>query len=66
MPSNSGVPIITSLFFGLAGFALVFSWFWNAAIGGIGILGCLISRSFDYDDGFYVNVDEIKETEHVA
>ncbi|MGE6598600.1 cytochrome aa3 quinol oxidase subunit I [Bacillus proteolyticus] len=66
MPSNSGVPIIASGFFGLAGFALVFSWFWLAAIGGVGILACLIYRSFDYDDGYYVSVDEIKETEHIA
>ena len=60
MPSNSGVPIIASGFFGLAGFALVFSWFWLAAIGGIGILACLIYRSFDYDEGYYISVDEIK------
>ncbi len=61
MPSNSGVPIIASGFFGLAGFALVFSWFWLAAIGGIGILACLIYRSFDYDEGYYISVDEIKK-----
>ena len=66
MPSNSGVPIIASGFFGLAGFALVFSWFWLAAIGGIGILACLIYRSFDYDEGYYISVDEIKKTEHIA
>lgn len=66
MPSNSGVPIIMSGFFGLAGFALVFSWFWIAAIGGIGILACLIYRSFDYDEGYYISVDEIKKSEHVA
>ena len=52
------MPIIASGFFGLAGFALVFSWF--AAIGGIGILACLIYRSFDYDEGYYISVDEIK------
>ena len=64
MPSNSGVPIIASGFFGLAGFALVFSGS-GLRIGGVGILACLIYRSFDYDEGYYISVDEIK-TEHIA
>lgn len=55
------MPIIASGFFGLAGFALVFSWFRLQRIGGIGILACLIYRSFDYDEGYYISVDEIKK-----
>ena len=66
MPSNSGVPIIMSAFFGLAGFALVFSWFWLQQSVVLVFSRCLIYRSFDYDDGYYVSVDEIKETKHVA
>lgn len=66
MPSNTGLPFITSIFFFIAGFALVFKWIPLAIIGGIGILIGLILRSFDYDDGYYVSLEEIKKTETVA
>ncbi|MBD1379753.1 cytochrome aa3 quinol oxidase subunit I [Bacillus sp. IB182487] len=63
MPSNSGRPIIMSVFFGISGFGLVFSLWWMAILGAIGVVACLALRSFEYDEGYYVSVDEIKETE---
>ncbi|MBO9131175.1 cytochrome aa3 quinol oxidase subunit I [Bacillus sp. 165] len=66
MPSNTGRPFIISIAFFIAGFGLVFSWWWMAILGGIGIVLGLILRSFDYDDGYYISVDEIKKSEHVA
>lgn len=63
MPSNSGQPIIMAIFFGVAGFFLIFEWKTAALIASIGIFAGLILRSFDYNDGFHVKVDEIKKTE---
>ncbi|PLR76250.1 cytochrome aa3 quinol oxidase subunit I [Bacillus sp. V3-13] len=64
MPSNSGLPFIMCVAFGIAGFFLVFEWHIAAAIAGLGIIAGLIVRSFDYNDGYHIPVDEIKETEH--
>jgi cytochrome aa3-600 menaquinol oxidase subunit 1 len=63
MPSNSSLPIITSAVFGIAGFFLIFEWKIAALVAAVGIIVCLIVRSFDYNDGFHVHVDEIKKTE---
>lgn len=63
MPSNSGLPFIMGVAFGVAGFFLVFEWHIAAAIAAIGIIAGLIYRSFDYDEGYHIPVDEIKETE---
>ncbi|MGD6816446.1 cytochrome aa3 quinol oxidase subunit I [Metabacillus sp. 84] len=66
MPSYSGRPLIMSVCFGIAGFGMVFSLWWMAIIGLIGVFITMIQRSFDYDDGFYVSVEEIQETEKRA
>jgi cytochrome aa3-600 menaquinol oxidase subunit 1 len=63
MPSNSGLPIYMGAIFGIAGFFLVFEWKIAALVATVGIIIGLIIRSFDYNDGFHVTVDEIKETE---
>lgn len=63
MPHNSGRPLIMSVAFGIAGFGLVFEWFWMGIVGLIGILLCMVLRSFEYDNGYYIPVEEIKETE---
>jgi cytochrome aa3-600 menaquinol oxidase subunit 1 len=64
MPSNTGLPFYMGVVFGVVGFLLVFEWKIAAAVGTIGILAGLIIRSFDYNDGFHVHLDEIKKTEH--
>ncbi|MEK4565114.1 cytochrome aa3 quinol oxidase subunit I [Alkalihalobacillus sp. FSL R5-0424] len=66
MPSNTAVPFIMGCFMFLAGFGLVFEWFWMGIVGAIGIFACMAYRSFDYDDGYYVSVEEIEETEKRA
>ncbi|WP_147532767.1 cytochrome aa3 quinol oxidase subunit I [Bacillus marasmi] len=63
MPSNTGLPFIMSVVFGVAGFFLVFEWKIAAAVASIGIIACLIARSFDYNDGYHVQIDEIIQTE---
>ncbi|TYS15951.1 cytochrome aa3 quinol oxidase subunit I [Rossellomorea vietnamensis] len=63
MPSNSGLPFIMCVFFGIAGFFLVFEWQIATVIASLGIIAGLIYRSFDYNDGYYIPVDEIKEVE---
>ncbi|MEJ1517915.1 cytochrome aa3 quinol oxidase subunit I [Bacillus cereus] len=66
MPSNSAMPILTSVAFGIAGFAAVFSWWWLAIIGLIGIFAGLAYRSLDTDEGYYVSKEEIIRTERAA
>lgn len=63
MPSNSGLPIFMGAVFGISGFFLVFEWHIAAAVAAIGIFVGLIIRSFDYDEGYHVKVDEIKAIE---
>jgi cytochrome aa3-600 menaquinol oxidase subunit I len=66
MPSNSGVPFIMGSFFFVLGFGMVFDWMWMAIIGLIGVFGTLIYRSFEYDDGYYVSVEEVIKTEKIS
>lgn len=66
MPSNSGVPFVMASFFFVSGFGLVFEWYWMAIVGLIGVLATLVIRSFDNNNGYYVSVEEIKETENIT
>jgi cytochrome aa3-600 menaquinol oxidase subunit 1 len=50
----------------IAGFGLVFEWYWMAIPGLAGMLICMVIRSFDYDDGYYVSVEEIKRTQRIG
>ncbi|MFZ3589669.1 cytochrome aa3 quinol oxidase subunit I [Bacillus sp. DJP31] len=63
MPSNSGLPFMMCVFFGIAGFFLVFEAHIAAIVAGVGIIAGLIYRSFDYNDGYHVSVDEVAKTE---
>ncbi|HLO11414.1 MAG TPA: cytochrome aa3 quinol oxidase subunit I [Pseudoneobacillus sp.] len=63
MPSNSGLPFYMAVVFGVTGFFLVFEWKIAALVAAIGIFAGLIIRSFDYNDGYHVKMDEIKKTE---
>ncbi|MFD1988898.1 cbb3-type cytochrome c oxidase subunit I [Paenibacillus nicotianae] len=63
MPKNSSIPIIMSTFFFIAGFGFVFLWTWMAVLGLIGVAGCMIARSFQYDTDYYIPVEEIEKTE---
>jgi cytochrome aa3-600 menaquinol oxidase subunit I len=63
MPKNSGIPFVMSVFWFIAGFGFTFTWTWMGVIGLIGVGGCLIARSFQYDTDYYIPVDEIERTE---
>jgi len=63
MPNNSGWPFITAVLFFIFGFSFVFYIWPGVIISGLAILGCLVYRSFEKDDGRHISVKEIKETE---
>ncbi|MFD2616351.1 cytochrome aa3 quinol oxidase subunit I [Terrilactibacillus laevilacticus] len=67
MPNDSGIPFILSVFFFIAGFGLVFEWYWMAIPGAIGIVVCMILRSFkDHDDHHHIPAEEVEQTERAA
>lgn len=66
MPSYTGQPFIMMAILFFASFALVFEWITLAVIGLIGAIVMMFIRSFDYDEGYHVEVDEIIETERKA
>ncbi|GGF19096.1 quinol oxidase subunit 1 [Halobacillus andaensis] len=66
MPSNTGQPIIFMAFLAIASFGLVFEWMWMAIAGLLAGIVMMVIRSFDYDEGYHVEVDEIKRTERSA
>ncbi|WP_028548189.1 cbb3-type cytochrome c oxidase subunit I [Paenibacillus sp. UNC451MF] len=63
MPKNSAIPFIKSTLWFFAGFGFVWGWLWLAIPATIGILICMLARSFSYDTDYYIPVDEIKQTE---
>ncbi|KMY48471.1 cytochrome aa3 quinol oxidase subunit I [Peribacillus sp. JNUCC 23] len=63
MPNSSGLPFIMSCIFFVFGFSMIFSIWPLAIISLLGILGCLVYRSFEKDHGHYIPVEEIEETE---
>jgi cytochrome aa3-600 menaquinol oxidase subunit 1 len=64
MPNNTGMPVVMAAFMFVAGFGLVFEWYLIAMIGLIGVVLCMLWRSFnDYDSHHYVYVEEIKKHE---
>lgn len=63
MPKNSGIPIIMSGFWFIAGFGFVFRWETFIIAGLAGAAICMIAHSFNYDTDYYVQVDEIERTE---
>ncbi|WP_174613027.1 cytochrome aa3 quinol oxidase subunit I [Virgibacillus ihumii] len=66
MPSSSGKPFIMMLILFFASFALVFEWVIAAAVFLAGGIFMMILRSFDYDEGYHIEVDEIKRIERSA
>lgn len=61
MPKNTPIPFLMSIAFFIGGFGLVFSQFTIAMIGLIGIIACMLWRSLEKDDGYFIPVDEIKK-----
>jgi cytochrome aa3-600 menaquinol oxidase subunit 1 len=63
VPKRSAQPFGIGLSFFVAGFAMVFSWWWIAALGLAGVLACLLLGMLDYDLHEVVGVDAIRRTE---
>lgn len=64
MPSNSGLPFILSGIFFVWGFAFVFA-IWPLLIGAtVAIFACMLYRSFEKDDGYYISVEELRGVEN--
>lgn len=63
MPRNTGVGVFIGLFSLIFGFAMIWYIWWMAIAGVVGILGCMIWRSFDNDVDYYVSVEEIERIE---
>ncbi|WAA12490.1 cytochrome aa3 quinol oxidase subunit I [Fervidibacillus halotolerans] len=63
MPAKSWIPVYMGAAFFVFGFVLVFEWHILSVIFGLSVLAGLAFRSFDYDSGYYVPVEEIIETE---
>jgi len=63
MPKDSGRPFIMSVCFFIAGFGFVFNWFVPAILGLIGVVICMLQRSFDYDTDYHIPVEEVEHHE---
>ncbi|NBJ67926.1 MULTISPECIES: cytochrome aa3 quinol oxidase subunit I [Clostridia] len=63
MPNNSGVPFIMAVFFFIFGFGFVFSMWITVIASLIGIIACLIHRSFEKDHGYHISAEELKKSE---
>ncbi|MEK8131649.1 cbb3-type cytochrome c oxidase subunit I [Paenibacillus filicis] len=63
MPKNSGIPIIMSACWFVAGFGFVFHWTWFVVAGLAGVAICMLVHSFNYDTDYYIPVDEIERIE---
>ncbi|MCI1859030.1 MAG: cytochrome aa3 quinol oxidase subunit I [Sporolactobacillus sp.] len=66
LPNNTGIPVIFSAFMFVAGFGFVFQWYWMAFPGVLGVIACMIARSFVYNDHHFIPVDEIERTERAT
>ncbi|WP_152657254.1 cytochrome aa3 quinol oxidase subunit I [Oceanobacillus sp. CFH 90083] len=63
MPNNSGWSIIFAGIFFVFAFFFVFHVWAGVIIAFLGIIGCMIYRSFEKDDGHHIHKEEIEETE---
>ena len=64
MPRNTGMAFIISAFSLVFGFAMVWHIWWMVAVGLIGVIVCVLRRSFDYDIDYYVKAEEVEEIEN--
>ena len=63
MPRNTGMGFYLAGLAFIFGFGLVWHMWWLAAIGIIGIIVCVIVRSFDYDIDYIVPAKEVARIE---
>ncbi|WP_368936934.1 cytochrome aa3 quinol oxidase subunit I [Bacillus sp. SH8-8] len=63
MPNNSGWPIIFAGFIFVFGFFFVFYLWVGVIISSLGIIGCLLYRSLEKDEGYHIHKEEIEAIE---
>ncbi|WP_029422908.1 cytochrome aa3 quinol oxidase subunit I [Alicyclobacillus macrosporangiidus] len=63
MPKNSGRPFLMGVAFFVAGLGFVFNWYVLAVLGLLGVVVTLLRRSFEYDDEYYIQPEEIEHVE---
>jgi cytochrome o ubiquinol oxidase subunit 1 len=63
MPKNTGMGIFISIFAFLAAFALVWQILWLTIMGIVGVIICMIRRSFDEETEYVVTAAEVKRLE---
>jgi cytochrome o ubiquinol oxidase subunit 1 len=63
LPKNTGMGIYMSACALVFGFAIVWQIFWLAVLGGVGVIVCVIVRSFDDETEFLLSAAEIERIE---
>ncbi|SFU31124.1 cytochrome aa3 quinol oxidase subunit I [Alicyclobacillus macrosporangiidus] len=63
MPKNSGRPFLMGVLFFVAGLGFVFNWHVLAVLGLLGVVVTMLRRSFEYDDEYYIQPEEIQHVE---
>jgi cytochrome o ubiquinol oxidase subunit 1 len=63
MPRNTAAGFIAGMFAAVFGFAMAWDMPLIAAITGIGVLACLITRTFNFNTDYYVTAAEVEKTE---
>jgi cytochrome aa3-600 menaquinol oxidase subunit 1 len=63
LPNNTPMPILLGLAFLVGAVGMVFSWFWLAILGGLGIVADLAYGSFKDHDEHTISADVVYETE---
>lgn len=63
MPNNTHVGFWMAVCFLFGGFFLVFETYIPAIIFGIGVLACMVWRSFEKDYGYHIHAEELEENE---
>jgi len=63
MPKNTPIPIIIGIAAFSGGFGLVWHIYWLAALGLLGVIGCVINRSMDEQTEFTISATEVAKME---
>ncbi|MDE2420060.1 MAG: cytochrome o ubiquinol oxidase subunit I [Gammaproteobacteria bacterium] len=65
MPRNTGVGVYVGAFSFAFGFALIWHIWWLVAVGLVGMVVCVIVRSYDNDTDYYVPAAEVERIENL-
>ncbi|HTE57826.1 MAG TPA: cbb3-type cytochrome c oxidase subunit I [Verrucomicrobiae bacterium] len=62
-PKNTASGIYISIFAFLAGFGFVWEMNWLAVVGIVGIIACLIARTFNEDSEYIISAEQVEKME---